>query len=92
MAVGTGPNYTLYGADISAWAGQTEELTFSALQSSFGLNDWIIDDISFSQTAVPEPGAGALVAIGALLFGARKWFVRRRVNGLFTAYSLSAGL
>ena len=33
-AVGTGPNYTLYGANISAWAGNTEQLTFSALEDS----------------------------------------------------------
>jgi hypothetical protein len=73
-AVGTGPNYTLYGANISAWAGDTEQLTFSAAQDDSGLNNWEIDDISFSQ--VPEPSIVALTAIGGLLFGARKWFAR----------------
>ncbi len=75
-AVGTGPNYTLYGANISAWAGQTEQLTFSALQSASGLNNWVIDDISFSPNAVPEPGVGVLAVIGGLLIAARKWLVR----------------
>ena len=73
-AVRSGPNYTLYGTDISAWAGQTEQLTFSA-PSSGVLNDWLLDDISFS--AVPEPGMVALSAMSGLLFGARKCFARR---------------
>jgi len=77
-AVGTGPNYTLYGANIAEWAGQTEQLSFSAQVSDSGLNEWLIDDISFSTTAVaPEPGVVALTAIGGLLFGPRKWFARR---------------
>jgi len=69
--VGSGPNYTLYAADISAWAGQTAQLTFSVPEG-----EWEIDDISFSPTAVPEPGIVTLSAMGGLLFGARKWFAR----------------
>jgi hypothetical protein len=77
-AVGTGPNYTLYSANISAWAGDTAQLTFSALEptSGPGLNNWLIDDITFA--AVPEPNILALTTIGGLLFGARQWFARRR--------------
>jgi len=76
--VGTGPNYTLYGANISAWANDTEQLTFSALQDTTTLNNWELDDISFSTNApTPEPSIVALTAIGGLLFGARKWFARR---------------
>jgi hypothetical protein len=75
-AVGSGANYTLYGANISAWAGDTEELTFSALGGSY--NNWNVDDISFSPTSVPEPSIVALTAIGGLLFGTRKWFAGRR--------------
>jgi hypothetical protein len=64
--VGRGPNYILYGANISAWAGQTEQLTFSAPPFSGGLE---IDDISFSPTAVtPEPSPLALTGIGGLVF------------------------
>jgi hypothetical protein len=77
-AVSTGANYTLYGANISAWAGQTEQLTFSALPDYSYPNNWMIDDISFSTNTVsPEPSIVALTAIGGLLFGARKWFARR---------------
>jgi hypothetical protein len=71
--VGTGPNYTLYGANISAWAGQTEQLTFSALQDS-QVNNWIIDDISFSPTAVPEPSPLVLTGGGALVFALYRRF------------------
>jgi hypothetical protein len=74
-AVGTGPNYTLYNANISAWAGDTEQLTFSAPEY-VSQNNWLIDDISFSN--VPEPSVVALNAMGGLLFGARKWLARRR--------------
>jgi hypothetical protein len=78
-AVGSGPNYTLYGANISAWEGDTEQLTFSALEDFSGPNNWEIDDIRFSTTEpTPEPSIVALTAIGGLLFGARKWFARRR--------------
>jgi hypothetical protein len=64
--VGTGPNYLVYAANISAWAGQTEELTFS--DPGFSGN-WEIDDISFSPNAVvSEPNPLALTGIGGLLF------------------------
>jgi hypothetical protein len=78
-AVGTGANYTLYGANISAWDGDTETLTISALEGYGGGNNWEIDDISFSTNVVvsPEPNMIALAAIGGLLFGARKRFARR---------------
>ena len=45
VPVGSGPNYTLFGGNISTWAGQTEELTISAPGLS---GNWEIDDISFS--------------------------------------------
>jgi hypothetical protein len=73
FATAAGPNYSWYGADVSAFAGQTVELRFSALQ---GLNDWNLDTIRFSPVPIPEPGTLALFAIGALLLGWR--FVRSR--------------
>jgi hypothetical protein len=73
-AFGTGPNYTIYAGDISAFAGlPSEQISFST--SGFG--SWLIDDISFSPVATPEPSAWILTGIGGLLFGARKWFARR---------------
>ena len=77
-AVGTGPNYTLYGATISAWAGQTEQLTFAAQESTAGLNNWVLDDISFSPQAVPEPNPLALTGVGALLFALYRRFAPKR--------------
>ena len=67
--VATGPNYTLYGADITAFAGQNDELMFSA--PSTGVNNWNIDNIQFSSSAVPEPGEFSLAALGILLLGFR---------------------
>jgi hypothetical protein len=77
-AVGTGPNYTLYGANLSAWAGQTEPLTFSALQFNSGLNSWVIDDISFSPTTIPEPSPIILTGVGALVFALYRRFAPKR--------------
>jgi hypothetical protein len=74
IALSVGVNYTLYAADISAFAGQTQQLTFSALQDSQHLyNNWNIDNIQFSSTAVPEPGTLALVGLGSALLAARQW-------------------
>jgi hypothetical protein len=70
FALSNGPNYTLYGADISAFAGQREQLMFSALE---GENFWNIDDIQFSSSPVPEPSELALAALGGLLLGFRRW-------------------
>jgi hypothetical protein len=70
-AISNGPNYTLYGGDISAFAGQTEQLMFSALEENG--NDWNIDNIQFSTSPVPEPSELALGALGALLLGFRCW-------------------
>ncbi len=71
-AIGTGPNYTLFGTDISAFAGQTEQLMFSALNVSSGINAWDIDNIQFSSTAVPEPSEFAFTALGIMIVGFRK--------------------
>jgi len=71
FAVGTGPNYTLYGANISAWAGQTEELTFLAPGGTY--NNWEIDDITFSPNPVPEPSTLALMLTAVGAYGVRRW-------------------
>lgn len=71
-AIGTGPNCTIYGADISAYAGQTGELLFSALPNGAAL----LDNIQFSTSPVPEPTVGVLFLCGAGVFGANRW--RRR--------------
>ncbi|MDQ6630380.1 MAG: PEP-CTERM sorting domain-containing protein [Verrucomicrobiota bacterium] len=76
FALSTGANYTLYGGEISAFAGQTEQLTIAALnQPGFYPNNWNIDNIQFSSSAVPEPSTIALAIIG---FASLGWFCRRK--------------
>jgi hypothetical protein len=65
-AIGTGPNYTIYGADISAYAGQTGQLLFTALPDGTAL----IDNIQFF--TVPEPTTCALILCGTFLFAAAR--------------------
>ncbi|HWD19533.1 MAG TPA: PEP-CTERM sorting domain-containing protein [Verrucomicrobiae bacterium] len=67
FAVGSGANYTLYSADISAWSGQSEQLTFSALNND-NVNDWALDNITFSTAAVPEPSPLVLLGVGGAMF------------------------
>src|SRR5450756_1045521 len=55
-AVSAGPNYMVYGGDISAFAGQVAQLSFTAPVG--GHNYWVLDDIQF--VAVPEPNTYAL--------------------------------
>jgi hypothetical protein len=68
-AVAKYPGYTVYGANISAWAGTTEAIAFTASTTTIGINNWEIDDISFSPGAIPEPNPFVLTGLGALLFG-----------------------
>jgi hypothetical protein len=75
IALSSGANYTLYGADVSTFANQTEQLMFSAINVSSGLNNWNIDNIQFSTSAIPEPSALALSALGGLFFLRRRWKV-----------------
>jgi hypothetical protein len=59
-----------YGADISAFAGQTQGLRFTALAPSYNL---YLDGIQFSSTPIPEPGNWSLLLCGAVIFGIRGW-------------------
>jgi hypothetical protein len=60
-----GQNYLVYGANVSAFSGRTEQLSFTA---PGGSGAYLIDDISFSPNAVPEPSPIVLTGIGGLLF------------------------
>jgi len=85
------PNYTIYWANTSAWAGDTEQLTLSALEGE-GLNDWEIDDISFSPTFfTPEPNAMVLIVMGGVAFAARHWRTRKSCNHIPYCSVLSIG-
>jgi hypothetical protein len=69
--LGTGADYTLYGANVSQWAGQTAQLAFTVFAENPHVDDeyLYLDAIQFSTQSIPEPSAFALVALGALLLG-----------------------
>lgn len=71
-ALSSGSNYTLYGVDISSFSGQTASLAFSAPSGLL----YLIDDIQFSTTTVPEPSSLALCLTGGIIAAHR--FTRRR--------------
>ena len=65
-----GMAYNLYGANISAWAGQTGELEFTADQ--LDENFVVLDDIAFSTNSVaPEPTTLALMLMAVGVYGTR---------------------
>jgi hypothetical protein len=83
-----GTNYTVYGADIHDWAGQTAELAFT---SHTNLQWYIpgylyLDSIQFSSQPVPEPSIAGVWGIGALLVG---WHsLQRRRHGFRRSHRL----
>jgi hypothetical protein len=65
-----GFNYTLYGGDISSFAGNVE--TLSLIAPPTGVPNGVeFDDIQFSPSSIPEPGVFGLFALGGLLFSLR---------------------
>jgi len=66
--LGNTPSYTIYGGDVSSFAGQTGWLQFQGVG--------FLDNIFFSNQSVPEPSALGLSALGALLLAWRG--LRRR--------------
>ena len=72
QVTGSTANYSIYAADISAYAGQTGELRFTAPVNIGGA---LIDNIQF---AVPEPSTPSLASLGLLALG---WHSRRKQWG-----------
>jgi hypothetical protein len=70
-ALSSTTNYTLFGAGISGFAGQTAVLSCSLADGRF-----VIDDFEFSPVVIPEPGVVGLVWLGASCLAAS--MVRRR--------------
>jgi hypothetical protein len=68
-AIGSGNNYTIYGADLSGFAGQTGTLGFLALSNGGGM----LDKIQFSTQSVPEPNVFGLFPLGGLFFVFSRW-------------------
>lgn len=77
--------YTLYGADISSFAGKIETLSFTSPSEVFvggGEQLLVIDDIVFSPSAIPEPcSLGLLVSGTCLLTYSRKLLSPRKKAG-----------
>jgi hypothetical protein len=71
VALGAGPNYTIYGGDVSALAGLTGELRFSERPISNPSATVFLDNIQFSDQPIPEPGTVALLGLGASLLAFR---------------------
>ena len=70
QALGNGPNSSeIYGANISAYAGQYGQLLF---QTGRGGN--VLDDISFSTQAIPEPSVLSILSLSAVILPLwRRW-------------------
>jgi len=68
-AIRSGTNYTVFGADIHTWAGQTAELDFTVLAEVPHQNNRYVflDSIEFSSVAIPAPSVLTLSALGTLL-------------------------
>ena len=66
--LGTGTNYTLYGANVSQWAGQTADLAFTELAENPHREDQylVLDAIQFSPEPIPEPSVIGLFSISGL--------------------------
>ena len=62
-SIGSTGIYTIFGADISAFAGQIGELKFNITHPGGAT----LDNIQFSNSPVPEPGSLALLVAGSLL-------------------------
>jgi len=74
IAISNAASYTVWGIDVSSYAGQSGELRFTApWRSTPFLSGAILDGIQFSPMTIPEPSALALAGIVALcLFGTTK--------------------
>jgi hypothetical protein len=74
------PGYYLFGANISQFAGQTEELRFTA-NVGIGLGSLFFGEIQFSSSPVPEPSSAGLLLFGSILCGRFIWR-RQKACGL----------
>jgi len=94
-ALSTGPNYSVYGGDISAFAGSTGELRFSERPISQPFSTAFLDDIQFSNQPIPEPNVFCLFSLGALLLGSvaagRAHSVALKNDGTVVAWGDNSG-
>jgi hypothetical protein len=72
LVTGNTANYNIYSADISAFAGQTGQLLFTAPP---GTGSDMLDNIQLSPSPAPEPSSLGLFALGGLIVA---WFHSRK--------------
>lgn len=63
-AISNAPDYAVWGADISAYAGQTGEFLFNVPWQ----NSALLDNIQFSTSPIPEPSTFGLFVLSGLFF------------------------
>jgi hypothetical protein len=64
---GTGPNFGVYVGDISQFAGTSGELRFTERPISSQFSTVALDDIQFSDVAIPEPAPVGLLICAAII-------------------------
>jgi PEP-CTERM motif len=64
-------SYAIYAGNVSPFAGQTDQLEFTALAGTGPSVNMYLDEISFSTSPIPEPGVLGLSALGSLLLAWR---------------------
>ena len=69
-------HHIIWGGDISAFAGQTGELRFTALSGS--TTGGILDNIGFSPTPIPEPSIYFLFGCGVLFLAFGRGGLKKR--------------
>jgi hypothetical protein len=69
--IGSGPNYSTYGGDVSAFAGLPGSLRLTENPFSNPNSTIFLDNIRFSDQQAPEPKTFGLLALGALILGGR---------------------
>ncbi len=65
-------NFAVYAGNVSAYAGQVDNLQFSALSGAGPTVNLYLDAISFSSSSVPEPSVCGLLILGSLIFCLRR--------------------
>jgi hypothetical protein len=79
--IGTvGGSYGVYSGNVAPYAGQVDQLEFTALVNpGVGAEFLRLDNIQFSASPVPEPNSFPLFALCGLLVAWRHWPKRLRV-------------